>query len=121
MNATMIILVGLGGALGALCRGVLVDLSRGHVPKGFPYATLAINFTSCFAAGCIFALNPAPQVVALASLGFLGGFSTLSTMNYEAATFFVHHLYARCAVYLFLTYAGSLAACAGGIAFIHLL
>lgn len=121
MSLTVFLLVGFGGAAGALCRGLLIDISRDRVPKGFPYVTLAINFAACFAAGCVAALNPSPEATALVAIGFLGGFSTLSTVNYEAATFFVHRFYSRCAAYLAITYAGSIAACVCGMELIHLL
>lgn len=117
MNDVMMILLACaGGALGAVCRAVCTDLMKPRMPQGFPYPTLIINLVSCFAIGCIVATHPDDVTTALVCTGFLGGFSTVSTMNYEAVTFFIHRFYGRCAAYLGISYGSCLLACAAGLA-----
>ena len=115
------ILVGLGGALGALCRGICTDLLKRLPWKGLPFPTLLINIVACAIAGGVMAASPSESIRTLLSMGFLGGFSTLSTMNYEAVTYFVHRFYGRCAAYLALSFASCLGACAAGIAVVSYL
>lgn len=84
-----ILLVGLGGAAGSICRylasgWVYAALAR---PE-FPYGTLLVNVVGCL---CIGFLNEAaearqillPHVRPLLVVGFLGGFTTFSAFGFE--------------------------------------
>ncbi len=79
--------VGLAGAVGALARYVLGRFIAERAGSQFPLGTLLINVTGAFAIGLLFALagrkiiNPALQGVL--ATGFLGGYTTFSTMSWE--------------------------------------
>jgi len=79
--------VGVAGALGALARYLLGRFIAERVGSQFPLGTLVINVSGAFVIGLLFALSehkmitPALQV-ALAT-GFLGGYTTFSTMSWE--------------------------------------
>lgn len=118
MSPLVILAVGLGGALGALCRSKATTALKLRLDEPFPWPTLLINLTSCFLAGLLLheqaALN---QTVYLAlTMGFLGGFSTLSTMNYEAVDLVLCGRIRTGAAYLAVTYASTLGAAAVGFA-----
>ena len=75
-----------------------------------------VNLIACFLAGCIMPLALDDTIKLTLTVGFLGGFSTLATMNYEAVALFSGRRYKRCATYLALTYASTLGAAALGFA-----
>jgi len=108
-----ILLVALGGALGALARyglGWLVQGNRGH----FPYGTLVVNILGCLAMGVLMGLV-SPNIAKpghrlFIGIGFLGAFTTFSTFSYEALSLFQHNNPTGGLLYIGLSMAGSLAA-----------
>ena len=83
-----LLVVGLGGALGAVCRYLLGQV----IPKlgsGFPLGTFAVNLIGCFAIGLIVGIagrhgNLDPRLVLFLQTGVCGGFTTFSTFSLEA-------------------------------------
>lgn len=81
--------VGSGGFLGALARyGMSGWVQRLAPMSTFPYGTLAVNLTGCFAIGVLAGLAESrqlfgPEARAFALIGLLGGFTTFSTFGYE--------------------------------------
>lgn len=75
--------VGLGGAVGAVCR-YLLSLLPVKLPSGFPVVTLGINVLGAFALGVLLALagrdaNLDPRLMLFLKVGVCGGFTTFST------------------------------------------
>ncbi|MBT3177570.1 MAG: fluoride efflux transporter CrcB [Desulfobacula sp.] len=87
-----ILMVGVGGAAGSICRYIISDLShRLFNDPFFPYGTITVNVAGCFLIGLIGGLSDArqiftPEIRALILIGFLGGFTTFSTFGYEIFT-----------------------------------
>lgn len=85
-----IVLVGCAGALGALSRYLLGHVVAAFMGTGtkFPYGTLLINITGSFFIGLLFSLTArhllTSNVQAILATGFLGGYTTFSTMSWEA-------------------------------------
>lgn len=78
-----LLLVGIGGALGSICRFCLsLGLQKSG---GFPYGTLAANVLGCLLIGLVAGmLDPQQQLWrCLVIGGFLGGFTTFSAFGYE--------------------------------------
>ncbi len=69
--------IGGAGALGALARYLLGRFIAERFGSQFPLGTLLINVSGAFVIGLLFALQ-----VVLAT-GFLGGYTTFSTMSWE--------------------------------------
>ena len=84
MNAFLPILVCLCGGLGASARYVCDSYIKACWHRAFPMSTFVINVIAGFLAGIVAGLY-ARSVVLLAT-GFLGGFSTFSTMMNETVT-----------------------------------
>ncbi len=80
-------IVGLAGALGALARYTLGRFIAERAGSQFPFGTLFINVTGAFVIGLLFAfagrkfISTTVQVVL--ATGFLGGYTTFSTMSWE--------------------------------------
>lgn len=82
-----LLLVGAGGALGAMLRYVAGTLALRVLPASFPYGTFIVNVTGCFAIGVLAAVfdrsgsGLAPRLFWVA--GVLGGYTTFSTFGYD--------------------------------------
>jgi CrcB protein len=83
-----IVAVGVAGALGALARygvGGLI-LSRGG--RTFPWETFVVNVSGSFVLGFVFTvmteqLTTAPWLRVAVTIGFVGAYTTFSTLTYE--------------------------------------
>lgn len=82
--------VGLGGAIGAICRYLLGQV----IPKlssGFPLSTFAVNILGCLSIGFVVGIagrynDLDPRFVLFLQTGICGGFTTFSTFSLEALT-----------------------------------
>ena len=80
-------LVGLAGAMGALARYLIGRLVAERTASTFPWGTLCINVSGAFLIGLIAGLTTrkllAPLAQTVLATGFLGGYTTFSTMSLE--------------------------------------
>lgn len=80
--------VGLGGFVGAVARYSSYLLIARFWSHAFPLATLLINALACLLAGFLIGVvetrSPSPQLVLLIGMGFLGSYSTFSTLAVES-------------------------------------
>jgi fluoride exporter len=90
MNAYL--LVGIGGAIGAMLRYGFSSVVGRLWPSDFPFATLAINVIGSLAMGVLvgfFARTLPPwqeQGRLFVAVGILGGFTTFSAFSLDAIT-----------------------------------
>ena len=80
--------VGIAGFFGAIARYSLGGLLSARTTGAFPWETLVINVTGCFALGFVFALLterflPHPTLRIALTVGFLGAYTTFSTFAFE--------------------------------------
>ena len=80
--------VGIAGFFGAIARYSLGGFISERTRGAFPWETLVINVSGCFALGFIFALlterfMPNPTVRIALTVGFLGAYTTFSTFSFE--------------------------------------
>jgi CrcB protein len=80
--------IGLAGGLGALARYLLARFIAERVTSRYPLGTFLINVTGSFLIGLLFSLTshaliPTTTQLILAT-GFLGGYTTFSTMSWES-------------------------------------
>jgi fluoride exporter len=81
-------MVMLGGAFGSLARYVTGTAIMGRFGARFPLGTLFVNVTGSFLIGLLMALlterwQPHPNWRLLLVVGFLGGYTTFSSFEYE--------------------------------------
>ena len=77
----------LGGAIGTATRYGIGLWAASRFGDGFPIGTLIVNLAGCFAIACVMYVATAaawPATLRHAiTVGFLGGFTTYSSFNYE--------------------------------------
>src|SRR5690349_3927992 len=84
-----ILVVGLGGSLGAMARYGLSRLVHRQLSESFPYGTLVVNLVGCLAIGAVLYLVEERAVLGsqarlFAAVGVIGGFTTFSAFGYDA-------------------------------------
>lgn len=90
MNYSMnLLLIALGGALGAVSRFLLGNAVSRSVGSTLPYGTFVINIIGCFAMGLLMTIIVDRELLPAAwrlflCVGLLGGFTTFSSFGYEA-------------------------------------
>jgi CrcB protein len=87
-GVTNILIVGIGGFLGAIARYGLSGLVHRYAGAAFPYGTLVVNVSGCLGIGVVMYLTEDRMVLGPAArlflgLGILGGFTTFSSFGYE--------------------------------------
>jgi CrcB protein len=103
----------IGGALGTIAR-YLLEAHHPIAPGGFPWVTLLVNLTGSLAIGLLIPLTERAArrfalLRPLALIGFLGGWTTYSTLAVEATLLAKQGDVASCLAYLVATVAGGLA------------
>lgn len=83
-----LVLVGIGGTLGALCRFQLGKLLSQKSSRAFPIGTFLINITGAVLLGILTGADPGNSVYLLLGDGFLGAYTTFSTFMYEGFNLF---------------------------------
>jgi CrcB protein len=85
---TKYLMVAMGGALGSVLRFWVGSYISNRFPSRFPTGTFAINCTASFLIGLIITVLSektgwSPNWRYLIPIGFIGGYSTFSTFEYE--------------------------------------
>ena len=85
-----LLLVMLGGAIGAGCRYGVGRLAAAQLGPGFPWGTFIVNLAGGFLAGALLSLLAAEGARAeplrlFLGVGILGGFTTFSAFSAETA------------------------------------
>lgn len=83
-----IIGIALAGSLGTLARYGLEGAVSRRTAGAFPWGTLAVNLVGSFLVGFLFTLLTdrlavAPWLRSTVTIGFLGAFTTFSTLTFE--------------------------------------
>ena len=84
-----LLIIALGGALGAVSRFLLGNGVSRALGSALPYGTFVINIVGCFAMGLLMTIIVDREMIPAAwrlflCVGFLGGFTTFSSFGYEA-------------------------------------
>jgi CrcB protein len=110
-----ILLVAAGGGIGAAIRHLVNAASARLVGTTFPWWTLAINISGCFAMGIFIELlarrfNASNELRLFIATGVLGGFTTFSSFSLDFAVLWERGATLPAAGYVLASVLGSLAA-----------
>jgi len=79
--------VALGGAAGGALRYAFSGLVARRIGETFPWGTLFVNVSGCFAIGAMAPLLPEGSLLRAAILtGLLGGYTTVSSFSLQTIT-----------------------------------
>jgi CrcB protein len=117
---SVILWVAAGGAIGSATRYAVGVASERLVGADFPWGTLAVNVSGCFAMGILAALVgqnflPNQNLKAFLGIGILGGFTTFSAYSLDFLQLAERREYLAAALYGAGSVALSLAAVLLGI------
>jgi CrcB protein len=115
-----VLLVAVGGALGSVTRYLVGGWIAERLGVSFPYGTLVINLSASFVVGFFLAyaeqragLTPFWRLLIV--VGFLGGYSTFSTYEYESIRLLQEGEFLLSTIYLVGSMAGGAIAAFTGI------
>lgn len=112
-------LIGLAGAIGAVARYMLGRLITQHTKSPFPWGTLLVNLSGAFLIGLLLGLTQTrvltTQIQTILATGFLGGYTTFSTMAWEGVQLGRSGNLRLSLLYLIVTFGPGLLAAALGL------
>ncbi|NUQ20506.1 MAG: fluoride efflux transporter CrcB [Gemmatimonadaceae bacterium] len=102
---SLFLYVALGSAVGGVSRFALATAIQSRAGTPFPLGTLVINVTGSLVLGFIlrYALQTSavsPELRALLTTGFCGGYTTFSTFSFETAAMLEEGGYQRAILYV---------------------
>jgi fluoride exporter len=111
--------IAVAGALGALAR-YGVDGAVARRAAGFPWGTFIVNVSGAFLLGAVFTLlgerlTVAPWLRGAIAIGFLGGYTTFSTLSLESYRLLEARSYVLAGANLLGSCAAGLLALYGGV------
>ena len=100
-----LLLIGLGGFLGAISRYLVQTLLTTRYPGTFPWGTFAVNIIGCLFIGIIYGLAERHKLLneemrLLLSVGFCGSFTTFSAFSAENLNLFQLGNYTTLGLYI---------------------
>lgn len=122
MSTTL--LIGAGGALGAMARYLLSSLVTQVMGTQFPWGILCVNLAGCFAMGLVAgaglqAIPLSDGMKAFLATGILGGFTTFSAFSLDAVQLVERGQSMDAALYVIASVAGSITALIAGLALVR--
>jgi fluoride exporter len=106
------ILVALGGMAGALSR---FFIQRAMQTKVIPVSTITVNLLGSFLLGWIVGKGIQGDVYLLTATGFMGSFTTFSTLNVDIIKLISSKQKKSAIIYFFSTYIGGLLCAVAGM------
>jgi CrcB protein len=97
-------MVAMGGFLGAICRYMVSLFFTQRCSTSFPYGTLTVNIIGSFALGMLMGANSGEVYILFMGIGFLGAFTTFSTLSVEMVHFLLEKKWLTFVQYTVITY-----------------
>ena len=99
-----ILLIGLGGFLGAVSRYLVNEAVIKYIPTNFPTGILIVNILGCLIIGLVLGntMISKDNMYYFFAVGFLGSFTTMSAFSYQSIELFNTNILIACS-YIILT------------------
>jgi CrcB protein len=104
MSLLHIFMVGIGGFFGAVARFSISKQLNNNMTNMLPMGTLTVNLLGAFLLGILLGAKAGVMVVLLLGTGFLGAFTTFSTIKLEMVQMYMKKHYKKFFFYLLTTY-----------------
>lgn len=104
MTVWHIVMVGIGGFFGAIARYSISKKLNSKSTFKIPIGTLIVNLLGCFLIGIIIGANADIMIVLLLGTGFMGAFTTFSTVKLEMTQLFRNNHKRKFYLYMIMTY-----------------
>ncbi|MCP3027199.1 fluoride efflux transporter CrcB [Halobacillus sp. A5] len=108
MSLISIVLVGVGGFIGAVLRFAVSEHVKQNYSFKLPAATLFVNLSGSFLLGLLTALETAEPISLLFGVGMLGAFTTFSTFKLEGIQLRVDKERKQFLLYNVISYGGGI-------------
>lgn len=114
-----ILLVGSGGFIGSILRFLVTRFIQMRYLTLFPWGTMTVNIIGSFIIGIVFGLSEkgdllGPQARFFLAVGFCGGFTTFSSLSYDAFLLLQNKEWLKFLFYTTGSFVSGLAAVVGG-------
>ena len=97
-------MVGMGGFFGAIARYSISKQFNHTTTFRIPLGTIAVNTTGAFLLGFITGVKASPMMLLFFGTGFLGAFTTFSTLKLELTQMYKNRHYKIFLFYIVFTY-----------------
>ena len=104
MNLLHILMVGIGGFFGAIARFSISKSLNNKFRTKIPLGTLTVNLLGAFLLGILLGSKVDVMVFLLIGTGFMGAFTTFSTLSLELVQMHINKYLKEFTSYIFLTY-----------------
>jgi fluoride exporter len=104
MSLFHIFMVGIGGFFGAIARFSISKQLNNNMTNMLPLGTLTVNSLGAFLLGILLGAKAGVMLVLLLGTGFLGAFTTFSTIKLELVQMYLKKHYKTFFLYLLITY-----------------
>jgi len=120
-----ILSIAAGGALGAVARHVVTVCAAGAFGFTFPWGTVIVNVAGSVLMGALIGLfahvwQPAQEIRAFLTVGFLGAFTTFSAFSLEAVGLYERGELALSAAYIIGNVVLSIVGLLAGLSFMRM-
>jgi len=103
-----VLMVGIGGFFGAIARFSISQILNNKSSFRIPMGTLTINLLGAFLLGIIIGVKADTMIALLLGTGFIGAFTTFSTLKLEMIQLYLNKYKKEFLFYTITTYGGGL-------------